>query len=320
MGDNSKVEWTDATWNPVAGCSKVSPGCKNCYAMREAHRLAANPNPKIAARYRSLTHIVNAHPEWTGDLRLNLDTLDVPLRWRRPRRIFVNSLSDLFHEALPDDAINRVFFIMLSARQHEYQILTKRENRLLSYIRRQPGPGWLEILNPNRWPPRHIRLGVSIEDQRRADERFPAVCELGELGWNTMVSLEPLLGPVRIPERYLALGSRAWVIAGGESGPGARPPHPDWFRSIRDQCIWRVNVEAPVPFLFKQWGNWAPTVELPIPGRHTGGDLFVLPTGRLGCQGNWWDGKAAAMDNVGKKAAGALLDGREWREFPELRR
>jgi protein gp37 len=307
MGDNSKIEWTDATWNPVAGCAKVSPGCKHCYAMRQAHRMSFNPNPKIAKRYEGLTHIVNGHPEWTGAARLNEDVLELPLRWRRPRRIFVNSLSDLFQDTLPDEVIDRVFAVMVCCPQHEFQVLTKRETRLSRWALRKFRVGDVQLeanhLRARRvanrwtetdtaiWPPPNVRIGVSIEDQTRAYERFDSICELGETGWNTMVSLEPLLGPVRIPQRYLALGRSAWVITGGESGPGARPAHPQWLRDVRDQCV-----AAGVPFFFKQWGEYTPM------------------TSTDGVAGSPFGGHT--MFRVGKKAAGALLDGREWREFP----
>lgn len=218
MGDNSAIEWTDATWNPVTGCTKVSPGCKHCYAERLAMRLRAMGNP----RYRN-GFAVTLHP----------NQLTLPLRWRRPKRIFVNSMSDLFHEAVPDGFIHRVFEIMVRANWHVFQILTKRSERLAALAPQLP---W----TPNIWQ------GVSVESAsyiiRVAHLRIvPAAVRF--------LSVEPLLGP--IPK--LPLDHIDWVIVGGESGPGRRPMVAAWAREIRDQCV-----KAGVPFFFKQWGGRTP--------------------------------------------------------------
>ena len=211
----SKIEWTDATWNPVTGCNKISPGCKRCYAERLSKRLKATG----MAKYRN-GFAVTLHP----------DTLEIPLRWRKPRSIFVNSMSDLYHPEVPDDFIAEVFDVMTRAHWHRYQVLTKRPERVASLNSRLP------------WPAQ-IWQGVSVEQQdyaRRIDllrETAAAV---------KFLSLEPLLGP--LPD--LDLAGIDWVIVGGESGPGARPMQPDWARDIRDQCL-----NAGVPFHFKQWGG-----------------------------------------------------------------
>jgi protein gp37 len=215
MGDKSAIEWTDATWNPVTGCTKVSPGCTHCYAERLAARLQAMGNP----RYRN-GFAVTLHP----------DQLGLPLRWSQPRRIFVNSMSDLFHEAIPDSFILRVFETMQRAPWHVFQVLTKRAERLARLAPRLPWP-------PNVWQ------GVSVENARYASrvahlQRVPAAVRF--------LSVEPLLGP--IPE--LPLEGIGWVIVGGESGPGHRLLDPWWVRGIRDQCL-----TAGVPFFFKQWGG-----------------------------------------------------------------
>jgi protein gp37 len=210
MGDKSAIEWTDATWNPVTGCTKISPGCKHCYAERLAHRLQAMGNP----RYRN-GFAVTLHP----------DQLELPLRWRQSRRIFVNSMSDLFHDAVPEPFIARVFDVMTRAPWHVFQVLTKRAERLAALTPRLPWP-------PNVWQ------GVSVENAKYtarvahlqavpARVRFPSV--------------EPLLGP--IPQ--LPLEGIHWVIVGGESGPKHRPLDPAWVREIRDQCQ-----RAGVPFFF----------------------------------------------------------------------
>lgn len=216
MGDKSAIEWTDATWNPVTGCSKVSPGCKNCYAERLAARLEAMGNP----RYRNGFE-VTLHP----------DQLTLPLRWKGPRKIFVNSMSDLFHEAIPDDFIKQVFDVMAKADWHVFQILTKRAERLEALAAQLP------------WP-ENIWQGVSVESEEytwriRHLQEVPAAVRF--------ISVEPLLGPIsRLPLKGIN-----WVIVGGESGPRFRVAQPIWVRSIRDQCL-----RTKVPFFFKQWGGF----------------------------------------------------------------
>ena len=215
MSDKSGIEWTDATWNPVTGCTKISPGCKNCYAERLAFRLRAMGNP----RYRN-GFAVTLHP----------DQLTLPLRWRRPKRIFVNSMSDLFHEDVPDDFIRRVFAVVAEADWHTFQILTKRSSRLAALAPHLPWP-------PNVWQ------GVSVENARY----IRRISDLRKVPASVrFLSVEPLLGP--IPE--LPLRDIHWVIVGGESGGGRRPMAAAWAREIRDQCA-----DAGVAFFFKQWGG-----------------------------------------------------------------
>ena len=218
MGDNSGIEWTDATWNPVTGCTKISPGCKNCYAERLAVRLRAMGNTRYQNGFS-----VTLHP----------DLLALPLRWRRPRRIFVNSMSDLFHDAIPEAFIHRVFEVMARADWHVFQILTKRSERLASLAPHLP---WA----PNIWQ------GVSVESARYTIriERLRTVPAAVRF-----LSVEPLLGPIPA----LPLDNIDWVIVGGESGPGRRPMAAAWAREILDQCI-----KAGVPFFFKQWGGRTP--------------------------------------------------------------
>jgi protein gp37 len=218
MADHSAIEWTDATWNPVTGCTKISPGCKHCYAERLAARLLAMRNPRYKNGFK-----VTLHP----------DQLELPLRWRRPKRIFVNSMSDLFHEHVPEDFIRRVLRTAAYSPWHSYQILTKRAERLAK-------------LAPRFQWPENVWQGVSIESDDyawRADylRQVPAAVRF--------LSIEPLLGPIK----KLSINGINWVIVGGESGPGARPLHADWVRSVRDQC-WKHGV----PFFFKQWGGRSP--------------------------------------------------------------
>jgi protein gp37 len=218
VSDQTGIEWTDATWNPVTGCTKISPGCKNCYAERLALRLQAMGNP----RYR------------TGfAVTLQADQVDLPLRWKRPRRIFVNSMSDLFHEAVPEDYIRRVFEVMAAANWHVFQVLTKRAHRLAELA---PGLPW----------PLNVWQGVSVEN---ADYVW-RIAELTKVPAAVhFLSVEPLLGPIpRLP-----LDGIDWVIVGGESGPRHRSIKREWVRQIRDQCT-----ASGVPFFFKQWGGRTP--------------------------------------------------------------
>jgi len=215
MANNSKIEWTESTWNPVTGCTKVSAGCENCYAERIALRLRAMGNPRYSKGF---------------GVSLHYDALDIPLRWKQPRTIFVNSMSDLFHPEVPRSFILEVFDVMRRASHHRFQILTKRSERLL---RLAPSLGW----TPNIW------MGVTVERADYAERihdllRTEAVVKFA--------SFEPLLGPLS----GVALESLDWVIVGGESGPRARPMRPEWAVDIRDRCV-----AAPVPFFFKQWGG-----------------------------------------------------------------
>ena len=352
MSDNSAIEWTDTTWNPILGCTRVSPGCDRCYAITQARIRAGNPNPKVATAFTGLTERGEAGTDWTGRVNLLPDRLVQPLSWRKPRKVFVNSLSDLFHEDVPDEYIARVFAVMAATPQHTYQILTKRHGRMRSLLRNKlwwqyefaaacrargvdyataaiwdGDVAWL----PNAW------LGVSTEDQHWARIRVHALLSVpAAVRW---VSAEPLLGAIdlrnleagngalidalhgdvktRQGEIYAACpGSVSWVVAGGESGPGARPMHPEWARSLRDQCR-----DARVPFLFKQHGDWIGGYRID----YDQGEAFHPVSDHTLAAWHWpgddhpaaheWPDGVAAM-RVGKKQAGRLLDGREWNQFP----
>jgi protein gp37 len=215
MALGSGIEWTEATWNPVTGCTKVSPGCKHCYAERMAERLQAIGQPNYRHGFR---------------LTLQPQMLELPLRWRKPKAVFVNSMSDLFHDDVPEAFIRDVFDVMRRASWHRFQVLTKRSARLAALDR---------TLN---WPP-NVWMGVSVESDRyrgRIDDLRRTRARV------KFLSLEPLLGPLPA----LELSSIDWVIVGGESGPGARPMDPAWVTDLRDQCV-----RAGVPFFFKQWGG-----------------------------------------------------------------
>ena len=222
MAGPSKIEWTEVTWNPVTGCTKVSPGCDNCYAAR------------FAERFRNTV----GHPYEQGfDLRVHEKRLEVPLKWRKPRTVFVNSMSDLFHTGIAVGYIDRVFDVMEEANRHTFQVLTKRSGRMKKYLSRR---------YRDRLPPAHIWIGVSVEDGARRSrirhlQETPAAVRF--------LSLEPLLEPLG----RLDLTAIHWVIVGGESGPGARPIQEEWVRDIRDQCTL-----SDVAFFFKQWGGRTP--------------------------------------------------------------
>jgi protein gp37 len=215
MAANSAIEWTESTWNPLTGCTKISPGCKHCYAERMALRLQAMRQPNYANGF---------------DLTLHESALELPLKWKKPQTIFVNSMSDLFHKAVPVDFILKTFDVMRRADWHTFQVLTKRSDRLLELSAKLP------------WKP-HIWMGVSVETGSYT-YRIDHLRKTGAMV--KFLSLEPLLGPLL----GLSLKGIDWVIVGGESGPGARPMDPAWVLEIRDHCL-----DARVPFFFKQWGG-----------------------------------------------------------------
>lgn len=228
MGDRSAIEWTDATWNPTTGCERVSPGCDNCYALALAARLKAMGNP----RYQRDGRLPLSGPGF--GLTLHEDVLALPFTWARPRMVFVNSMSDLFHDNIPDEFIARVFETMARTPRHTYQVLTKRAGRMSAWTRRhRPDP------LPNVW------LGTSVEDQKWAKVRLPKLLETAAAV--RFVSCEPLLGPVELAPWLSRLD---WVIVGGESGPRARSIDPRWALALRDECA-----NAGVAFFFKQWGG-----------------------------------------------------------------
>lgn len=325
----TKIEWTHgfegrpgATWNPVRGCSLVSAGCTNCYAMRQAHR-------QKNGAYKGLTRLGANGPVWTGDVRVVPEMMDYPLRLRKPHMIFVNSMSDLFHESLSDESIDRIFAVMGNCseeRGHVFQVLTKRPARMLEYMNTRAREAWNgPRMNRSSFPPNNIWLGVSVENQETADERISLLMETpAAVRW---ISAEPLLGLIDLESVPTMEGSIDWVVVGGESGPNARPMHPDWARSLRDQCV-----AAGVPFFFKQWGEYKPLGSV----FNRSDTMFPLAAGladerksiAVDGQGTvyWNEGDeppvpqraadAYVMSRVGKANAGRLIDGREWNEYP----
>ncbi|GGO94924.1 DUF5131 family protein [Stakelama pacifica] len=383
MADHTSIEWTDATWNPVTGCSVVSAGCTNCYAMKLAGtRMKHHPSRE------GLTQDTKSGPVWNGQVRFNEQWLDQPLRWKRPRTIFVCAHGDLFHEGVPDEWIDRVFAVMALCPHHRFQVLTKRSGRAMRYAKDWNTPvrvarlllewagdklvafsqafaalierGQEEQPEAAAWPLPNVWLGVSVEDQRAADERIPDLVETPAAV--RFLSCEPLLGPVDLEEWLICANARdgvtmdpstgayecctlcdftgvtgaiGWVIVGGESGKTARPMHPAWARSLRDQCA-----SASVPYFFKQWGEWAPVCEMseeaidacydPAPehdpnamrrrkvaecvlhwnaDRFEGRAMFERPAFEQGS-------KAMTMMAIGKKKSGRFLDGAQHDGMP----
>jgi len=273
----TSIEWTDRVWNPTRGCSRVSLGCGGpgrvggCYAERQAHRFNYPGGP-----YEGLTRMTENGPRWTGVVRLVTEALDEPLHWKKSQRVFVNSMSDLFHESLPAEAIDLVYAVMILNPRHVFQILTKRPERMLAYLSaedrrdrwhsalgrigsRELGAYAQRFVQENGWPALdpeiggdpldHIWQGVSVEDQETADERIPLLLETPAAV--RFVSLEPQLGIVCLCP-YLKVGARLdWVIQGGESGPGARPFMRQWAEQTRDECA-----SDKVAYFMKQMGRW----------------------------------------------------------------
>jgi len=320
MGKTS-IEWTDASWNPIVGCTEISPGCANCYAARlAATRLRETPQYKNLATMtldKGEFELKERKPRWNGGVRLLLERLEEPLHWRKPRRIFVCDMGDLFHESVDVEAIGMVVQTIAKCPQHTFQILTKRAARMKEIF-----SGYTEYTTffkgkplPNVW------LGVSVENQHFADERIPLLLSMpAAVRW---ISAEPLLGPVDMrvwlnpPPYPIGPGHWPgidWVVCGGESGANARPMHPDWARSLRDQCK-----AAGVPFFFKQWGEWARWE----PSLGTDHVQHMAVDGRTGSSPGWVDGYknitiTEPIVKAGKKKAGRLLDGREWNQFPQV--
>lgn len=346
MADKTGIEWTDATWNPVTGCTEVSRGCDHCYAKTFAERWRGTPGHYFERGF---------------DVQLRPEKLDLPLRWRKSRRIFVNSMSDLFHDDVPDEYIARVWAVMAVAEHHTFQVLTKRHGRMRSLLsseefQSEVAFNVLALLTPadeahpfrelpsqiadviDWWPIRNIWLGVSAENQQWADIRIPALLDTPAAV--RFISAEPLLGPIDLrrslakwrpaldhprwdsADRMMARDMLHWVIVGGESGRAARPMHPAWARSLRDQCQ-----TAGVPFLFKQWGEWATDFHRGTHLLQTTGQLITRESGTTTNPYGYGSGVQDLVDRghpgwvrvrrAGKHAAGRVLDGRTWDQYPK---
>jgi len=309
----TKIEWAERTWNPITGCTKISAGCKNCYAERMSKRLAGRYGYDKDNPFK-----VTFHP----------NRLEEPLRWRKPQMVFVCSMGDLFHEDVPEDWINRVFAVMALCPQHTFLVLTKRPERMKMFIEdyyayESPSGDEQGVhTQANVW------LGVTAENQEMADKRIPILLQTPAA--KRFVSVEPMLGVVDLTQTHTDsnaitlnaltgipydwdyeqwipeddIGSKLdWVICGGETGHGARPMHPDWARGLKDQCV-----NAGVPFFFKSWGDYCYVDQMPR-------DTYAKLDAKANLAGH---GDYEKPWKVGKKRAGRLLDGREWNERPEV--
>lgn len=362
MADHSAIEWTDATWNPLRGCARVSEGCRNCYAEKVAARFSGPGMP-----YEGLIHA--STKGWNGTVRLVPELLRQPWDWVKPRRIFVNSMSDLFHQSVPFEFIAAVFWIMSCTTRHTYQVLTKRPARMLEFFEwvKDYDAGYFDDARIDDvanevpaikaldwkpatgrrggydncgplWPYENVWIGVSVEDQKTADERIPLLLKCpAAVRW---ISCEPMLGPVNLrwaPYAHEATGESYrgylerngsvnelealrkidWVVVGGESGRGARPMHPDWARSLRDQCS-----AASVPFFFKQWGEFSLGYDRDRddPDYRRCGDMSRLPGRWINAAGGhgFHGDRVHYAHQVGKKKAGRQLDGIEHNAYPEV--
>ncbi len=294
MSDRTAIEWADATLNPLRGCSRVSPGCQNCYAERVAARFSGPGQP-----YEGLATIVNGRPRWTGQVQLVPEKLDQARRWQKPRRIFLNSMSDLFHEAVPKAFIDRTMAALRATPQHTYIVLTKRPDAAAAYFFND----WLTL--HEQPPPRNLWLGVSVESAAYLD-RITTLQAIPRLTVR-FISFEPLLGPIHMPD----LSGIHWIIIGGESGPGARPMHPDWARELVSQG----KLQGCAVF-FKQWGAYSPANLLPFATfeKHA---VAVSPEGIIRDRHEPMGEGAAILVKLGKHQTGRTLDGREWNEFPD---
>lgn len=292
MGRKTEIQWTDATWNCVRGCTRVSPGCEHCYAERFAARFSGVGHPWAGFAGRRSS----GEPKWTGEVALIPTMLTLPLRWRRPRRIFVNSMSDLFHEALTDDRLDRMFAVMALCPQHQFQVLTKRPERMLAYCSAPPTdlfgrlneaarsvsrdssvavlPTQRHGMVPGGWPLANVWLGVSVEDQRRTTERLPVL--LATPAAVRFLSCEPLLGPISlgeaVPDWWETAQQPLWVIVGGESGPHARGCKVAWIRDLIGQCR-----DAGVPCFVKQLGSRSDLLSLTGSKDQKGGNPAQWP-------------------------------------------
>lgn len=334
MAETSTIEWTDATWNPITGCTLVSEGCRNCYAAKlAATRMKSHPSRAGLARMNA-----EGVAKFTGEVRFNRQWLDQPLRWKTPRMVFVCAHGDLFHESVPDAWIDQVFAVMALAPRHTFQVLTKRPERMRDYVladrcdlinaEAAQFSNWDAMPELDAGPLANVWLGTSVEDRATYQERWAHVAATpAAVRW---LSAEPLLGDLGDLDLG-RVGAPEWIVVGGESGAYARPMHPDWARSLRDQCA-----AAGVPFLFKQWGEWLEIDGIKCRPAHLPKGVSTFARGpdvrwlkldgtvlelndRMARHCSVW-GTDSLIKRVGKKRAGRLLDGRTHDSFPEADR
>lgn len=351
---STKIEWANETWNPIVGCTKVSPGCDHCYAERMATRLRsmskkwdnAGRNIFHMSAMGQYSEVISDDNKWTGKTAFNNETILKPLRWRNPRRIFVCSMGDLFHESVPLEWIDKVMVIAALMPKHTFMILTKRPERMKDYFFEDKNklierwesacydigisdkhddidmpPCWVFNRAQDEWPLKNLWLGVTTENQEQADKRIPILLQIPAA--KRFISVEPMLGPIDLTD--IQIGNQLanvlsgvgdisplmhtidWVICGGESGPRARPMHPHWVRLLRDLCY-----VTKARFTFKQWGEW---IQLDKKHAMIEGEIV------LGIDGKEYimagdHLKPVIMKKVGKKASGRELEGKIYDYYP----
>ena len=365
MANKTGIEWSDYTWNPIRGCSRVTDGCRNCYAEDQAARIVKQDRERgVPEGEGAYDGLLARGGLWNGQIKIVPELLDQPIRWTKPRKIFVNSMSDLFHENVSEETIQRIFAVMASSPQHQFQILTKRAKRMRDLLKGKDlrwvvnaqmaltNEGVIPPGNHNiSWPLSNVWLGVSVEDQATANERVPYLLDTpAAVRW---LSMEPLLGPASLCDlenhTHLADGQPLvqalsglvsdgesditeiagidWVVVGGESGPEARPMHPHWATNLRDECA-----SAGVPFLFKQWGEWAPrsncihVLTSGLSGSDMDPQCHLWPVIRLTYSGGNGrelsevcdQGEDIYMQRVGRELAGRELYGALYDGYPSI--
>jgi protein gp37 len=310
---STKIEWCEETWNPIIGCTKVSPGCDNCYAEKMAYRLAAmgikNAVPEGIGRY---VRVIKGR-KWDGTTDFDNVAILKPLSWRKPKTIFVCSMGDLFHAEVPFAWVDKVMAIAALSPRHTFILLTKRPARMKDYFNKKKNklvqawedasydmglsdnhedvdapPCYIFNRAESEWPLKNVWIGVTAENQEQAEKRIPILYTIPAV--KRFISVEPMLSHIDLALNY----DIDWVICGGESGPRARPMHPDWVRSLRDQCQ-----AADTPFFFKQWGEWYPDKK----GIYRNSQSMIFGD--------------TVVHRVGKKAAGSTIDGKQFKEYPE---
>lgn len=311
MSEKTLISWADASWPVTVGCDKVSKGCYGCYAMRDARRMENNPHPKVSSIYSGLViRQKNGILNWTGTVKTLPERLNDPAKWREHKDIFVCSQSDLFHKDVPTEFISQVFSSIWNYAWHTYYILTKRPERILKLLEEQ-APKGLSDLNATNFP--HIVIGVSAEDQEAAEERLSLLTQLPFPASQLFVSAEPLVGPLDLSKWINKIG---WVIAGGESGKHARPMHPSWPRSLRDQCK-----AAHIAYHFKQWGEFLPEEQAferqAIAYSEQDTLLYKGGQPKAGKSTPTVEEDGITYYRVGRKKAGRILDGMYWNARPE---
>lgn len=317
MMANTKIEWATKTWNVFEGCTKCSPGCENCYALKDAWRFSHNPNPKISGPLQGVVQMVNHKPQWTGSVCVVEERMDQPLKIKAPQWIFVNSRSDTFHPSFGMEDISRVWSTMIEAHWHTFIVVTKRPQRAFDFINWYIGRNYPDEQAYLK-AASHIILMATCCNQEEADRNIPMLLKTPAAMRG--VSIEPMLGPISL-NGYVSLNRKCfnaagytdaldWVVSGGESGRNARPVHPDWVRNLLSDCK-----STRTPFFFKQWGEWCAHLQTDSPMPDSVHAKCIDREGNINFCG---EGNTVVI-HYGKKQAGNLLDGEKREQLPEVK-